>query len=99
MATPYKVSAFVHQNHGKLSSPSVSLLPPGSQKSHLSLLPSNWLMGSLLTDQEPIGEQDLSLSAIPTPLPHSDPRVSESNWLRRRKFLIKPTPVTLSLGI
>lgn len=41
-------------------------LPSGTQKSHLFLLPSKWHMTSLLTDQEPLGEQDLSVSTAPT---------------------------------
>lgn len=36
--------------------------PPGTQKSRLLLLPSNWPMTSLLIGQEPTGEQDLSIS-------------------------------------
>lgn len=43
------------------NSPLLSL-PPVTWKSHLLLLFNNCPMASLLTDQEPIGEQDLSIS-------------------------------------
>ena len=45
----------------------VSLLPVGTRKSRLFLPPNNWPMALLLTCQEPIGEQDLSIRTTPTP--------------------------------
>lgn len=49
-------STFLYQKHG----------PRNPYLSRLSLPPSNWPMASLLTDQEPIGEQDSSIRTIPT---------------------------------
>jgi hypothetical protein len=41
-------------------------LPPGTWKFGLFLLPNNWPISSLLTDQEPVGKQDLNTSTTPT---------------------------------
>lgn len=49
-------------------------LPVGTRKYRLFFPPSNWPMAFLLIDQEPIGEQDISIS----PFLHLDPYFTSS---------------------
>ena len=74
MATPCEIShgwsPFYFSIRGIVNSALLSLclscLPPGTWKSHLCFPPSNWSMASLVTDQEPIGEQNLSIRTTST---------------------------------